>query len=298
MSRSRRKHEGYADRKLTTAKSTVAGIPTDKGAEPRNTTSKPSPDCLAYSRKESFGWLKGAAILETTTSEEQKYNDPLIKDYCNVRKSEDLARTILIGLIRQEFSIDDLAKKRNEQGTVTMGSLRVDEKKQALRIVKTTGSVKNRTVSYAIDQAKQQGDVKFFVELGHALNLKQRPPEYDPQRISIVARFLVENWCRDNWFVGHVNVDYSAWLGILSPDRKRDLGGWGKPNSFFFMPPLCFFDEERLAGFSEIVLGKGTDITTKSITKWVSRLKLVRASHPKITAIRREAEGRLHFGMT
>jgi hypothetical protein len=58
----------------------------------------PSIEPLAYSQREKFLWLENAVRLEQGTGE----------DFALVRSSVSMARTILISLMRQEVSIDDL----------------------------------------------------------------------------------------------------------------------------------------------------------------------------------------------
>jgi len=216
-----------------------------------------------------------------------------IRDYCKARQSMDKARTILTCLLREEFSIDDLDKKRNEKGQISCGGFRIDEKKLALRIAKTSGSLKDYFVGLAIETARQQNDLKFLKKLVTNAESKKRPPVIDYQRISIVARFLVDYWCG-------VKGEYDMWINLLETAKIGNWSGtdgvfvWKKSQPIFFLPPLCFFSNGALARLCAFALGKmqsDSDTSATAIRKWVSRLQLEQAHTPKIQEVKETTDG-------
>jgi hypothetical protein len=242
-----------------------------------------------------------AKLHEKTTKEYAKEisqaiasNPSQIRDYCKVRQSMNRARTILICLCRGEVSIDDLDRKGNEKGQISQRGFRIDEKKVALRSAGISGSLKNYSVGIAMATARQQNDLKYLKKLIKAAESKKGPSKNDYDRVSIVARFLVHNWCG-------ATGEYDMWIKALMTER---IGDWcGKDGAFvwkdyqpvFFLPPLCFFKPKELANFCESALGKmprDKDTTSPThIRKWVSRLHLTRADTPKIQEVKVATDG-------
>ncbi len=205
---------------------------------------------------------------------------------------DNYGRTLLICLLREEVSIDDLDKGRNEAGEISVGEVRLDERKYALRIAKVSGTVDDWIVHFAITQANNKHDTAFFIELGRALARKQRPPEIDYERIGIVPRFLVDYWCGEHG-------QYGMWLNQLAEANAGDWRGnnvfvWKQAPNGLLMPPLCFFASSALATYCALELGKkqsDKDTSATAVRKWVSRLRLKTAGTPKIREVKVAADG-------
>jgi hypothetical protein len=186
-----------------------------------------------------------------------------------------------------------LDKKRNEKGQILQRGFRMDEKKVALRSVETSGSLKNYSVGLAMATARQEPDLKFFNKLITAAKSTKRPPVIDYERISIVARFLIDNWCG-------ATGEHDMWIKALKNEKVGDWCGnegafvWKKYHPVFFPPPLCFFENCALARFSALALGKkqsDQDTSGPAVRKWISRLQLERANEPKIRQVEATADG-------
>jgi hypothetical protein len=283
---------------------------------------------MKYSKRETFFWLKGAALLDRThiltqcleqvdqeTQKEflagKKPNELLtklnaltktkeyaheirrvvaanpqeIRDYCKVRQSLNKARTILISLGKREVSIDELDKGKNETSGMTYdiypAGFHVSVRKAELSRIAATGA-KGNDEWWIKEGIITKADIRIARK-------RKRRPLCEIERVSIVARFLIEHWCGQAWCYGM----WKNWFETL--DKKlSDMVGVVRDNesyvckkspSFFFMPPLCFFSNDALAMFVPFALGKKqSDRETSSIAirKWVSRLELKHAGHPKI----------------
>jgi len=240
----------------------------------------PLPEPFFYSEGEEFLWLEHAVRLEQGAG----------KDYASVRASVDKARSLVIHLMRREMAQDDLArfKKPSQSDNATL------RKWMALQTVKATGSVEDRLVRYEISRAGQLADGKFFIDLGRALALKKRPPVIDYERVQFVARFLVDNWCG-----APGQARYDMWFRLLKTDEWSGDDGaplFDKSKSFYFLPPLAFLSENVRARFCADHLERDrndADMRPRSIAKWVSRLCLKPALKPTITALNKDAEGRI-----
>jgi hypothetical protein len=247
-------------------------------------------DAMKYSARETFLWLNHAKELDKTLGKSAS-RSKAIQDYCKVRQSLDAARAKMIRLVRQEASLDALSKSASRSGKILVGDRRLDERKVALQIVKSSGSLQHRVVSIAIETARQQNDFKFFKALANA-GLGKRVPEVDFERISVVPRFLVDYWCGDrSWPQGR----YGRWIEWLNDFGNWKDGAfvWKKYQPLFFYPPLCFFSNGALATFLAFALGKeqsDADTSTLAVRQWVSRLGLIRASTPKIKEVRNDAD--------
>jgi hypothetical protein len=293
------------------------------------------PDAMNYSQRETFFWLKDAALLDKTyiilhTVSQlerggreafwaRKTPNPMlaklkelpdkefareighaiashpteILDFCKVRRSLGMATTRLIHLLREEVSVDDLDKKRNEKGEILSGGLRLDETRYGLRIAKVTGNVRDRIVHFAIEQANKRGDTQFFINLGLALSMKKRPKEINYDRIGMMPRFLVGHWCGDRG-------TYGMWINVLN---TTNTGGWRcdhegfaleQAPSFFFLPPLCFLSNKALTSVCAWALQENVSddaLSTAAVRKWVSRLGLKRPSKPRIKEAREITDG-------
>jgi hypothetical protein len=231
------------------------------------------PEPLFYSDREEFLWLKDAVRLEQGAGE----------DYAPVRASVDKARSLVTHLMRREMAQDDLArfKKPSKHNDATLREW------MALQDVKATGSAKDRLVGYEIEQARQRGDGKFFIKIGRALSLKKRPPVIDYERVQLVARFLVDNWCNPPG-----QASYAMWLRLLKTDEfSADNGAplFDKSKPFYFLPPLAFLSENVRARFCADYLGRDrndADMKPHAITQWVTKLGLKAASRPRINGIK------------
>jgi hypothetical protein len=259
---------------------------------------------LAQAERREFLWVKESAELLTRLKalpnenfikeiREAIVSHPTqIADYCGVWHSHKTASIILNCLLREEVSIDDLDKGRNERGEISVGEVRLDERKFALRIAKVSGTVDDWIVHLAITKANNKHDTTFFIKLGSALARKQRPPEMDCERIGIVPRFLVENWCG-------VYDHYGMWLDQLAEANVGHWRGnkvfvWEQAPNCLLMPPLCFFASSALATFCALELGKkqsDKDTSATAVRKWVSRLRLEAACTPKIREVKVAADG-------
>ena len=177
-----------------------------------------------------------------------------------------MARSILIALARRELTLDELDKKANEAGKVSLGRLRLDEKRWVIQNVETAGNLRARGVAHTIFQLARSDDCSFFIRLGRALSKvhksKVKLPEVNWDCVNELARFLVPNWC--------------CWPGNCR------------------LPPLCLFENKALATFCALALGKeqrDKETSASAVRKWVSRLRLVRAKNPRIQAVRITAGG-------
>ncbi len=287
---------------------------------------------MKYSKRETFFWLEGAALLdknhilarclkqldpngrakfwagkmpnelkaklnELVTPKEYAQeisrvvaaNPKEIRDYCKVWESLSMGKQILVHLARREVSIDELDSGANETSKMRIGTLRVDMKKYALAYVGATGNTANRVVAHAL----RIGSIT-NADVRRAKRKRNRHPSFEPARISIVARFLIDNWCGEKGVFGM----WKNWFE--TPDKKvsQMLGVGSTPNgdyickkspSFFFMPPLCFFSNDALATFAASALGKqqrDKETSSTAIRKWVSRFGLKHATHPKIREVK------------
>jgi len=245
-------------------------------------------EAMKYSQHETFFWLNDAMQLEKTYSilqgvekREAASYSPEIQNYCKVRQSLDSARAMMTRLVRSEASIADFEKKGSGNGKILVGDHRLDERKVALQIVKSSCSLQHRVVSLAIETARRQNDFNFFKDLANA-GLGDRVPEIESQRISDIGHFLVANWC-GRWY--GPQGEYGRWFDWLKAAKIGEWNDsglfiWEKYQPVFFMPPLCFFSNCALAIFVALALGreKGSqDTSAAAIRKWVSRLGLRRA---------------------
>jgi hypothetical protein len=97
--------------------------------------------------------------------------------------------------------------------------------------------------------------VRFFIQLGRALQKRRKPMEVDWSRCDPLACFLVANWCK----VTHYRNG---------------------------MPLLCFFTDQALADFCSIAFGKNAgNPTAEAIRQWRRRLGLHQPKSPKIRRI-------------
>lgn len=287
---------------------------------------------MKHSKRETFFWLEGAALLDKThilaqclkqldqngrkkiwaakmpnelkaklyelaTSKEYAQeisraataNPKKIRDYCKVRESLDLGTRILVCLARHQVSIDELASGANETSKMRIGTLRVDMKKYALAYVGATGNTADRVVAYAL----RSGTIT-TADVLRAKRKRKRRPLFEPARISIVARFLIDNWCGNkgvygmwkNWF-DSPDKNLSETVGVA----RATNGGYEckKSPSFFVIPPLCFFSNKALASFCALALRKkqnDPDTSEPAVRKWVSRLELKHAVCPKIRELK------------
>ena len=93
-----------------------------------------------------------------------------VMDFCHVRHSLDLATSRLIHLLREEVSIDDLDKKRNEQGKIFI-ELAFRWTRDDTLESQSDWECSELNRSVAIEQAKREG-TQFFIDLGLALSMK------------------------------------------------------------------------------------------------------------------------------
>ncbi|HZQ20457.1 MAG TPA: hypothetical protein VFA90_17315 [Terriglobales bacterium] len=215
-----------------------------------------------------------------------------IVDYCLVRQSFEDARAFLICLLRQEASLKDCDTEIDENNAISVGRFQIDQKRWALQIAKTTGSIQDIIVRYAISEANEKADVEFFKKLGRSLARKQRPAEIDYSRVGIVPRFLVDKWCGEK---GH----YGMWIRLLPSMHfghwKRDGGfAWHKAPEVAFLPPLCFLTNKALSDVCALALkpkAKTKELAPGNIRKWISRLKLRRATSPRILEVKAASDG-------
>jgi hypothetical protein len=273
---------------------------------------------MRFSRHETFFWLKHAQrlgqicrraehldralekkfmagetppeLLDKLKLADKKHaSEKEIQDYCEVQRSFDRARTILIALATHEVSIDELDRRKNETSGITYdwdNGFRMSVKKSALARIAATGSTSESGFAMSAGIITK-ADVK---------RAKKRKPHplFEPERVSIVARFLIDNWR------GHT-VCYGMWLDYFETKDQKLSNMVGvatassgdyvckKSPSFFFMPPLCFFSNDALATFCALTLGKkqsDPDTSAPAVRKWVSRLRLKRAACPKIREVK------------
>ena len=258
----------------------------------------PPPEPFFYSEGEEFLWLEDAVKLEQGVGE----------DYASVRASVNKARSLVIHLMRQELAQNDLPRFKQPSKS-DIATLR---KWMALQTVKATGKVKDRLVRYEIMRAGQMADGEFIDDIATARNLKKkdRPEELNRERVKYLARFLVDHWCD----VPPMNAplhhhlpypigSYSLWFDLLKTDKlsdefewfDKDSKRWGgdaplfdKTKPFYFLPPLCFLNENMRARFVADFLQRDhsdADMRPHAITNWVTKLGLKTASKPTITGI-------------
>jgi hypothetical protein len=220
---------------------------------------------MKHSPHEKFFWLKDAALLDRIARGAKSFpartSKSKAEQYRKIEQSFDKANTILTALGRREVSIDELDTGKNKAGELTFGSLRLSARKVALARIGATGNTDDRLVSYAMNEGiVTKADVTLTKK-----NRKRRLA-FDAEKISIVARFLVEFWCGEK--------------GIYGCKRQAEI---------FFMPPLAFFSNGALARFCAFALGKKQSESATSITairKSVWRLGLKRATCPKIRDVK------------
>lgn len=226
---------------------------------------------MKHSGRETFFWFDAACLLDRVhisvplpASEANAQ-----KDFSRVVQRLALATTILISLARREISIDELDRHENASSEMRIGPLPVNIKKYCLAFIGATGTTNDRIVKYAL----QSGHIT-AQDVLRAKRKRKRRPEYDAERIGIVARFLVDFWCGRKRFCHQ---------------PRRD--------GVFYMPPLCFFSNGALATFCAICLGMAQsdkETTAAAVRKWISRLRLVRPLHataPRIVDVKEYPDG-------
>ena len=179
-----------------------------------------------------------------------------IADYLQVWRSQDRASHIIFLLRMKVLTIDELDRKTNATGRISMGGIPFDQKRWAIWHVERGGTLKQCGVPETIFRAAQDDDQQFLTHLVRALDrthkTNQRRLEVNWDDVNKVACFLVDNWC----------------------------GTWDDR-----FPPLCLFQNKALATFCALALGKEQKDTVTSadnVRKWVSRLRLKRAKQPKV----------------
>jgi hypothetical protein len=195
----------------------------------------------------------------------------------------------------REVSINELDRGANEKG-ITYDyptGLHVSVKKTELARIAATGAegdwsnvIKPETI-YGM-AGITEADIK-------KARRRKRRPLFDANRIGDVGRFLVDNWCGPNGISGR--LIYGQWKNVFFETADKELSEkvgvvrdgdsyfCKKSPSFFFTPPLCFFENGALAMFCATALGKKqTDPETSApaIRKWISRFGLRHANSPKI----------------
>jgi len=272
-----------------------------------------------YSASEEFLWLEHALGLEQTeiiwnakrqvrTKKQDKElntqlaNIPDSADYLEVLQSRAKARSLVIHLMRQEMAQDKLpSRRRGESDAQFAKRMKVEYAKcrqqVALQTAKMTGNEEDRVTAYEIKRALQERDGDFLEKLIEALKLKKRPKAIDWEKIestvarskgkvSIVPRFLVDNWCG-----APSQASYAMWFRLLKTDEYQGADGatlFDKTKPFYFLPPLCFLNENMRARFVADFLKRDqsdADMRAHAITNWVTKLGLKTASKPTITRI-------------
>jgi len=216
-----------------------------------------------------------------------------IRDYCKIRQSLGKATTILLSLGMREVSINELDRGENETG-ITYDyptGLQVSVKKTELARIAATGAEGNwDSLIKPGGMYARAGITEADIKIARR---RKRRPLFDANRIGVVGRFLVDNWCGQNVVYGQwknvffetADKELSEKVGVV---RDGDNYACQKSPSFFFTPPLCFFENGALAMFCATALGKKqTDPETSApaIRKWISRLGLRHANSPKIMEV-------------
>ncbi len=239
---------------------------------------EPNPDLTDWDWRQIYFWTEGVRLLGHTgyVCEQVKELDPgaqeqfwqgvvperflehlpsaivgrassQIVDYCKVWQSQHRAFSLLCSKARRE--------KVNPNGTVSVGGVHLDEKCYALRLAELDKSVNNHTGMHVIGEAAKCNDVRFFIQLGRALQKRRKPLEVDWSRCDPLACFLVANWCEAAHF----------WSGL---------------------PLLCFFTDQALADFCSVAFGrKAGSPTAEAVRQWRKRLGLRRPQSPKIRKV-------------
>jgi hypothetical protein len=225
---------------------------------------------MKHSERESFFWLNDAALLASVEHIKRvpKSRAARVEEYRAIQHSRDTANTLVIALARREVSIDELDDGTNivraGQG-LTIGDVRLCAKKAALAHIAATGDENDRIV-----QAAMSAGVVTHADVARAIK-RNRAPAFDAERVSLVARVLVQHWCGDGTAGSKLRIAIK---------REQEI---------FCAPPLCFFDYKPMVAFLSLALHFGPrvkGINDAAIRKWVSRLGLKPASSPRIREVR------------
>ena len=227
---------------------------------------------MIHSQRETFFWIDAANKLDwVRQAADTVDDDKLLQDFAPVCRSQSIAESIIISLARREVSLDELDSRKNELGKLTVGQLRLNLRKAALAYVGATGRNDDRVVAYALRQGSVSKD-----DLRRTRKNRPRRDELDFEKISIVARFIVDFWCGER--------------GVYGQERKSGV---------FFMPPLCLCSNSAIATLCGIALrlsSRTRGLSSECVRKWVSRLRLVRpTAAPKIREIKEMSDGGLWF---
>lgn len=188
-----------------------------------------------------------ARLLENVRPEHVAFISSHIVEFCNVWRSQEKAFGLLASKARRE--------KVNPKGFVSVGEVHLDEKCYALRLAELDKSVSNHVGMHVIGEAAKRNDVRFFIQLGRALQKRRKPLEVDWSRCDPLACFLVANWCEATHF------------------------NQGKPL-------LCFFTDQALADFCSVAFGRNAGIpTAETVRQWRKRLGLKRPKSSKIKKV-------------
>lgn len=255
---------------------------------------------LKQSKREEFFWREDAERLHWAGLKshaekeipESVANAPKgrIEEYREIALSRRRAFDLISKLAKGFITMEDLNDRRRRDNSLPVGVTPpphgIEARRLGLVRAAVTGTVTSVAVRAAIRDAMQAGDIKFFIKLGKALSGKKRRPDQDWKSINQVARFLVHYWCG-----GRDPAKSGLSMRGVTPDGKRFLFEF---RPAFWMPPLCFFSNGALSSFCAIALGKEQSEQDTSITavrQWVSRLRLKRASPPKIREVKEFEDG-------
>ena len=162
-----------------------------------------------------------------------KFTPAQVVEYCRIKQSSRIAA----GRLMIRASGDRLCPK-GAYTSASIGEDKIDEEKFVLNEAAKTKSVKHYQLPQFIFEAAKQNNVRFFIRLGKALQLREKVPYVDWTRCDPVACFLVENWCE--------------WLAYDD-----------------HLPALCFFSDQALADFcSAIFCRKPGNPSIDSIRQW------------------------------
>lgn len=186
-------------------------------------------------------------MLENVRPEYVAFISSHIVEFCNLWRSQEKAFGLLASKARRE--------KVNPKGFVSVGDVHLDEKCYALRLAELDKSVNNHVGRQVIGEAVERNDVRFFIQLGRALQNRRKPLEVDWSRCDSLACFIVANWCEATHFTQG-------------------------------MPSLCFFTDQALADFCSIAFGrKPGHPTAEAARQRRRRLGLMRPQSPRIKKV-------------
>jgi hypothetical protein len=178
---------------------------------------------MKFSQHETFFWLDDAVLLDECACE----------DFRKVQRSLEYATQVLIALGGHEVSINELDANKNKSGLTydSDSGFSFSVKKSELARIAATGNTGNA------EWLKKVGVTEAEIK---AAKRRKRRPLFEHERVSDVARFLVNYWC------GQKGV-YEMWEhNFDSKETSKILGITKNANGDYIYKPVLVTDKSRL----------------------------------------------------